>query len=63
MNRIICLILFCMAGMLLYQILKDICKCDTIEGYGLFGRVNLDKCCPKGYKYSTTMKKCVHIII
>ena len=61
MNKIICIVLFFISGILIYQILKLVCKCSVTEGYGEFGRVNLDKCCPKGYKYSKTMKKCVNI--
>lgn len=61
MNKIIYLILFSILGILLYQILSNICECKLTEGYGEFGRVNLDKCCPRGYKYSKTMKKCVEI--
>ena len=61
MNKIICIVLFFISGVLIYQILKLVCKCSITEGYGEFGRVNLGKCCPKGYKYSTAMKKCVHI--
>jgi hypothetical protein len=61
MNKIICIVLFFISGILIYQIFKLACKCSITEGYGEFGRVNLGKCCPKGYKYSTTMKKCVHI--
>ena len=61
MNKIIYLILFSILGILLYQILSNMCECKLTEGYGEFGRVNLDKCCPRGYKYSKTMKKCVEI--
>lgn len=61
MKEIICIVLFFISGILIYQILKLLCKCHLTEGYGDFGRVSLGKCCPKGYKYSTTMKKCVHI--
>ena len=60
-KELIYLILFCILGILLYQILSNICECKLTEGYGLFGRVNLDKCCPRGYKYSKTMKECVAI--
>lgn len=61
MKEIICIVLFFISGILIYQILKLLCKCHLTEGYGDFGRVSLGKCCPKGYKYSKTMKKCVHI--
>ena len=59
MNKIICFILFFIAGVLIYQILKNSCKCE--EGFGIFGRANLEKCCPMGYMYSDTLKKCVKI--
>lgn len=61
MKEIICIVLFFISGALIYQILKLLCECSLTEGYGEFGRVSLGKCCPKGYKYSKTMKKCVHI--
>ena len=50
-------------GILLYQILKNNCGCKNIEGFGLFGRVNINKCCPIDYMYSDTEKKCVTTII
>ena len=34
---------------------------DIIEGFGNFGRVNLQKCCPLEYMWSETQKKCVKI--
>ena len=43
MNKILYLILFSILGILLYQILSNICEYKLTEGYGLFGRVNLDK--------------------
>jgi hypothetical protein len=61
MKEKICIVLFFISGALIYQILKLLCECSLTEGYGEFGRVSLGKCCPKGYKYSKTMKKCVHI--
>lgn len=61
MNKVLCLISFFTAGILIYQILKLLCECKLTEGYGLFGRVHLDKCCPKGYKFSNKMQKCVAI--
>jgi len=61
MIKIIYLILCFILGILLYQILKYICECNNIEGYGLFGRANLEKCCPIDYMYSDTEKKCVKI--
>jgi len=61
MNKVLCLISFFTAGILIYQILKLLCECKLTEGYGLFGRVHLDKCCPKGYKFSNKLQKCVHI--
>ena len=30
---------------------------DIIEGFGNFGRVNLEKCCPLEYMWSETQKK------
>ena len=60
MIKIIYLILCLILGILLYQILKNICECN-IEGFGLFGRAKLGKCCPMDYMYSDTDKKCVKI--
>ena len=60
MIKIIYLILFFILGILIYQILKNICECN-IEGFGLFGRAKLGKCCPMDYMYSDTDKKCVKI--
>jgi len=60
MIKIIYLILCLILGILLYQILKYICECN-IEGFGLFGRAKLGKCCPMDYMYSDTDKKCVKI--
>ena len=34
---------------------------DLIEGFGNFGRVNLEKCCPLEYMWSENQKKCVKI--
>ena len=34
---------------------------DIIEGFGNFGRVNLEKCCPLEYMWSENQKKCVKI--
>ncbi len=34
---------------------------DIIEGFGNFGRVNLEKCCPLEYMWSETQKKCVKV--
>lgn len=34
---------------------------DIIEGFGNFGRVNLQKCCPLEYMWSEGQKKCVKI--
>ena len=34
---------------------------NIIEGFGNFGRVNLDKCCPLEYMWSEQQKKCVKI--
>ena len=56
MNKIIYLILCFIVGILLYQILKNNCGCKNIEGFGLFGRVNINKCCPLDYMYSDTEK-------
>ena len=61
MIKIIYLILCFILGILLYQILKYICECNNIEGYGLFGRANLQKCCPIDYMYSEKDKKCVKV--
>ena len=36
-------------------------KGDLIEGFGNFGRVNLEKCCPLEYMWSENQKKCVKI--
>ena len=60
MIKIFYLILCFILGILLYQILKYICECN-IEGFGLFGRAKLGKCCPMDYMYSDTDKKCVKI--
>ena len=59
--KIIYLIILLFIGLILYQILSKLCKCDLKEGYGDFGRVHLDKCCPKGYKFSAGRKKCIRI--
>ena len=34
---------------------------DIIEGFGNFGRVNLEKCCPLEYMWSEGQKKCVKV--
>jgi len=34
---------------------------DIIEGFGNFGRVNLEKCCPLEYMWSEEQKKCVKV--
>ena len=34
---------------------------DIIEGFGNFGRVNLEKCCPLEYMWSENQKKCIKI--
>ena len=34
---------------------------DLIEGFGNFGRVNLEKCCPLEYMWSEGQKKCVKV--
>ena len=34
---------------------------DLIEGFGNFGRVNLEKCCPLEYMWSENQKKCVKV--
>ena len=34
---------------------------NLIEGFGNFGRVNLDKCCPLEYMWSEQQKKCVKV--
>ena len=34
---------------------------NLIEGFGNFGRVNLDKCCPLEYMWSENQKKCVKV--
>jgi hypothetical protein len=34
---------------------------DIIEGFGNFGRVNLQKCCPLEYMWSEGQKKCVKV--
>ena len=34
---------------------------ELIEGFGNFGRVNLELCCPLGYYWSELQKKCVKI--
>jgi len=34
---------------------------DSIEGFGNFGRVNMEKCCPVNYMWSETQKKCIKI--
>jgi hypothetical protein len=60
MIKIIYLILCLILGILLYQILKNYCECN-IEGFGLFSRAKLGKCCPIDYMYSQTDKKCVKI--
>ena len=34
---------------------------DIIEGFGNFGRVNLEKCCPLEYMWSEGQQKCVKV--
>ena len=34
---------------------------DLIEGFGNFGRVNLEKCCPLEYMWSEAQKKCIKV--
>jgi hypothetical protein len=59
--KILFILLSFIFGIFFFYILKEICKCSYIEGYGLFGRVNLQKCCPKGYMFSDTIKECVAV--
>ena len=59
--KIIYFFILLLIGILLYQILNNICKCNLKEGYGNFGRVHLDKCCPRGYKYSKERKECIEL--
>jgi hypothetical protein len=59
--EIIYMLLSFIVGVFFFYVLKEICKCSYIEGYGLFGRVNLQKCCPKGYMFSDTLKECVAV--
>ena len=62
MNKLICVVLFFISGILIYQILKTICKCNLKEGnYGGFGRVHLKKCCPETFMFSNTLNKCVAV--
>ena len=32
-----------------------------IEGFGNFGQINLEKCCPLDYMWSDNQKKCIKI--
>ena len=59
--KIIYLIILLFIGLILYLILSKLCKCDIKEGYGNFGRVHLEKCCPKGYKFSTGRNACIRL--
>lgn len=62
MNKLICVVLFFISGILIYQILKMMCKCNLKEGnYGYFGRVHLQKCCPETFMFSNTLNKCVAV--
>tara|TARA_B100000035_G_scaffold315173_1_gene334247 strand:+ start:417 stop:1697 length:1281 start_codon:yes stop_codon:yes gene_type:complete len=62
MNKFICVVLFFISGILIYQILKMMCKCNLQEGnYGYFGRVYLQKCCPETFMFSNTLNECVAI--
>tara|TARA_B100001059_G_C17826967_1_gene582001 strand:- start:50 stop:646 length:597 start_codon:yes stop_codon:yes gene_type:complete len=61
MKGILFILLSFILGLLTYQIIEDKLKCGLIEGYGLFGRVNLEKCCPLEYKFSKKLNKCVRI--
>jgi len=40
---------------------NDLNNNDLIEGFGNFGRVNLEKCCPLEYMWSETQKKCIKV--
>jgi len=59
MNIIVVVIAILLVSVLVYILLKNIYP--LTEGYGSFGRVNLGKCCPRGYKFSTASKQCIAV--
>ena len=59
MNIIVVVIAILLVSVLVYILLKNIYP--LTEGYGSFGRVNLGKCCPRGYMFSSASKQCIAV--